>query len=230
MRVLLTLTSPHKTTPTKGPNNTTPKTTKPPRPETQKQKQNGGRTWKHQGPEWLRSAKERKRIQQRGSRPEHRQCVTKRKKQDQRQGGTEKSRTQPGKTGTSTREERGQSGGGRTTHGHRNNTHKEGKQGAGRQQRTGGERALKDQIGYSSALLDVQRGTWNINDEYLSASAQSNAKTYHSGVEGNNTPHRARPLVPQWKRRSESKEPPTLHTIAWQPSSTRGTILGGRHQ
>ena len=49
----------------------------------------------------------------------------------------------------------------------------------------------------SSALLDVRRGTWNINDEYLSAAAQSNAKTYHSGVEGNNTPHRARPLVPQ---------------------------------
>ena len=75
--------------------------------------------------------------------------------------------------------------------------HKERRRGAGRQQRTGGERAHKDQIGYSSALVDVQRGTWNIKDEYLSAAAQSNAKTFQSGVEGSNAPHRAKPLVPQ---------------------------------
>ena len=50
--------------------------------------------------------------------------------------------------------------------------------------------------------MDVQRGTWNIKDEYLSAAAQSNAKSLQGGVEGNNTPHRAE----------------------------RGTILGGRHQ
>ena len=37
--------------------------------------------------------------------------------------------------------------------------------------------------------MDVQRGTWNIKDEYLSAAAQSNAKSLQGGVEGNNTPH-----------------------------------------
>ena len=62
--------------------------------------------------------------------------------------------------------------------------------------RTGGERAHKDQKGCLSVLVDVQRGTWNIKDEYLSAAAQSNAKTFQSGVEGRNTPHRAEPLVP----------------------------------
>ena len=50
---------------------------------------------------------------------------------------------------------------------------------------------------HSHALVDVQRGTWNIKDEYLSAAAQGNAKTLQSGVEGSNTPHRAEPLVPQ---------------------------------
>ena len=80
------------------------------------------------------------------------------------------------------------------TQGHQ---HKERRQGAGRQQRTGGGGARKDQSGYSHALVDVQRGTWNIKDEYLSAAAQGNAKTLQSGVEGRNTPHRAKPLVPQ---------------------------------
>ena len=80
------------------------------------------------------------------------------------------------------------------TQGHQ---HKERRQGAGRQQRTGGEGAREDQSGYSHALVDVQRGTWNIKDENLSAAAQCNAKSLQSGVEGDNTPHRAKPLVPQ---------------------------------
>ena len=56
--------------------------------------------------------------------------------------------------------------------------------------------AREDQNGCTHALVDVQRGTWNIKDEYLSAAAQSNAKSRQGGVEGNNTPHRAEPLVP----------------------------------
>ena len=46
---------------------------------------------------------------------------------------------------------------------------------------------------YSHALVDGQRGTWNIKDEYLSAAAQGNAKTLQSGVEGV-TPHTGQSL------------------------------------
>ena len=74
---------------------------------------------------------------------------------------------------------------------------KEGGEGARRQQRIGGERARENQRGCSSALTDVQWGSWNINDEYLSVAEQSNAKPFQSGVEGSKTPHRARPLMPQ---------------------------------
>ena len=56
--------------------------------------------------------------------------------------------------------------------------------------------AREDQTGCTHALVDIQRGTWNIKDEYLSAAAQSNAKSRQGGVEGKNTPHRAEPLVP----------------------------------
>ena len=73
----------------------------------------------------------------------------------------------------------------------------EGGEGARRQQRTGGERARENQRGYSSALTDVPWGSWNIKDEYLSAAEQSNAKPFQSGVEGDKTPHRAEPLMPQ---------------------------------
>ena len=146
-----------------------------------------------------------------------------------RQGGTKKLRTHRKARAARTRRG-GQHRGGQDRTQTQESPHRGRRQGAGRQQRTGGERARKDQSGYSSALVDVQRGTWNIKDEYLSAAAQSNAKTLQSGVEGSNTPHRAKPLVPQCKRRNEDKEPLTLHTTSWQPSSTRGTILGGRHQ
>ena len=56
--------------------------------------------------------------------------------------------------------------------------------------------AHEDQTGCTHALVDVQWGTWNIKDVYLSAAAQSNAKSRQGGVEGKKTPHRAEPLVP----------------------------------
>ena len=80
-----------------------------------------------------------------------------------------------------------------TTQGHK---HRGRRQGAGRQQRKEGERAREDQSGCTHALVNIQRGTWNIKDEYLSAAAQSNTKSLQGGVEGENTPHRAEPLVP----------------------------------
>ena len=99
----------------------------------------------------------------------------------------------------STKEERGQSSRGRTTHQHRDNpTRRKEKREARRQHKTGGERAHENQRGCSSsALTGVQWGSWNIKDEYLSAAVQSNAEPFQSGGEGSTTPHRAMPLMPQ---------------------------------
>ena len=90
--------------------------------------------------------------------------------------------------------ERRQSSGGRTKHRHRDTQHRGRRR---RGQEKGRGMARKNQRGYSSALPNVPWGSWNIKDEYLSVAEQSNAKSFQSGVEGDETPHRARPLVPQ---------------------------------
>ena len=95
------------------------------------------------------------------------------------------------------RGERRQISGGRTKHRHRDTQHRERRKGARRQQRKGGGMARENQRGYPSALPNVPWGSWNIKDEYLSAAGQSNTKPFQSGVEGDETPHRAKPLVPQ---------------------------------
>ena len=46
-------------------------------------------------------------------------------------------------------------------------------------------------------LIERPMGVLEHQGEYLSAAEQSNAKTFQGGVEGDETPHRARPLVPQ---------------------------------
>ena len=142
--------------------------------------------------------------------PRHRKKTREQRQRDKEQP---KEVRAPENRGSKNRE-RGQQKEGQNRTQTQEHQHQEGRQGAGRQQRTGGEGAREDQRGCTHALVDVQRGTWNINDEYLSAAAQSNAKSLQGGVEGKNTPHRAEPLVPQWKRRDVNREPLTLHSIS----------------
>ena len=141
----------------------------------------------------------------RGSSHHHKKQTTREDK-----GTTRSHRTERNSKGSCRNQAKGQHKGGAerdTTQGHQ---HRRRRQGAGRQQRKEGERAHEDQrqqrkegerahedqSGCTHALVNIQRGTWNIKDEYLSAAAQSNTKSLQGGVEGENTPHRAEPLVP----------------------------------
>ena len=75
--------------------------------------------------------------------------------------------------------------------------------------------------------MDVQRGTWNIKDEYLSVAAQSNVKTLHSGVEGSNTPHRAKTFgaTMQAKKRKQ-RTTNTPHNIVTTKQHTEHSTWG----
>ena len=62
---------------------------------------------------------------------------------------------------------------------------------AGRQHKTGGERAHENQRGCSSALTGAQWGSWIIRDEYLSEEMQRTPTTHTQWCRGYTTPHRA---------------------------------------
>ena len=77
-------------------------------------------------------------------------------------------------------------------HQHRDNpTRRREKREAGRQHKTRGERAHKNQRGCSSALTDGQWGSWIITDEYLSEEMQGTPATHTQWQRGYTIPHRA---------------------------------------
>ena len=109
------------------------------------------------------------------------------------------------------------------THKHRKTTkpRKEERE-AGRQHKTGGERAHKNQRGCSSALADARWGSWIITDEYLSEEAQSTPTTHTQWCRGYTTPHRATAFDATGCTKSRNKALQHAKQNARQPSRTQG--------
>ena len=85
--------------------------------------------------------------------------------------------------------ETGGAAGAERKHQHRDNpTRRTEEREARRQHKTGGERAHENQRGCSSALTDVQWGSWIINDEYLSEEMLRTNPTHTQWCRGSRDP------------------------------------------
>ena len=121
--------------------------------------------------------------------------------------------------------------GARRTHSHRKTTKpRREEREAGRQQRTGGERAHKNQRGCLSALADAQWGSWIITYEYLSEEAQSTPTTHTQWCRGYTTPHRATAFDATGCTKSRNKALQHAKRTQGNQAAHKATIPGGRHQ